>query len=243
MPKKLLIARDLMQHISRIMTFLDRAEIEIFAASTNEELLQLHRREQVNLVITRPDLPRMPCETLLTIFRRSTLLRSASVILLCERTPAQLDRCRASGANAVMTRPVDAAKLERVVQELLHVTPRRSYRVVLSMSVKGRKDGRAFLCNTENVSSNGMLVRTVERLPLGSRITCSFLLPDGTRIITNGSVARSAGADPDSRKHRYGIRFSSLAPEARTALTTFVHQEMRQHPHAGPMGAEWRYTV
>jgi len=230
MSKKLLIARDLIPQITGITTFLDRTEIEIVPADTSEELLQIHRREQANLVITRPDLPRMPCETLLNIFRRSMLLRNASVILLCEQTPAQLDRCRASGANAVMTRPVDASKLERVVQELLHVTSRRAYRVVLSMSVKGRKDGKGFLCSTENVSSNGMLVRTAELLPPGSRITCSFLLPDGTRISAKGSVARTARRDAQTRKNRYGIHLTTLTPEAKTALAAFVHQESRLQP-------------
>ena len=228
--KKLLIAHDLQQQLTETMAFLDRAEIQVLSAPSNEELLKLHIEEHADIVITRPDLPGMACEVLLNIFRRSVTLRNVYVIMVCENTALQRDRSRKCGANAIMTRPVDTAALERQVLTVLNIVPRRSYRVVLNISVEGGQNGRTFLCNTENVSTSGILIRTAENLALGDRIACSFYLPDGTRVSASGDVARSPNADPQTRQNRYGIRFNGLAPAAKDALAAFVDRELRQRP-------------
>jgi len=228
--KKLLIAADLQMQLTNAMTFLQRSGITVVTAATNEELLKLHIEEHADLVITRPDLPGMSCEMLLNIFRRSATLRNAAVILICEDTPAQRDLARKCGATVLMTRPIAPAALEGHIQELLHVVPRRSYRVVMNMKVEGRQNGKAFLCSTENVSSDGMLIRTTETLPMGSRISCSFYLPDGTRISAGGTVARITDQDPQSQQNRYGIQLTTLAPDARTALSAFVNKEALPSP-------------
>ena len=226
--KKLLIAHDLRQQLTETMAFLDRADIQVRSAATSEELLKLHIEEHGDIIITRPDLPGMTCEILLNIFRRSVTLRSAFVIMVCEDTPLQRDRSRKCGANAIMTRPVDATALERQVLTFLNIVPRRSYRVVMNLSVEGGRNGKTFLCNTENVSTSGILVRTGENLTLGDNVSCSFYLPDGTRVSASGNVARTTNADPQTRHNRYGIRFNGLTPAAKDALAAFVDRELRQ---------------
>lgn len=232
--KKILIAHDLKPQITSAMNFLHRADLALFTATTNEELLKLHIEEHMDLIITRPDLPGMACETVFNIFRRSATLRRVSIFLICEHTSQQRERGKLSGANAVMDRPVDLAALAKKVQDLLTVAPRRSYRVVLSMAVDGKTNGRPFLCSTENVSANGMLIRSTERLVVGTHISCSFFLPDGTRISAAGEVARVVPADLPTDQHRYGVRFLSLAAQMESALSAFVEKETRLHTPTVP---------
>lgn len=226
--KKLLIAHDLRQELMETMAFLERADIQVLSAATSEELLKLHIEEHADIIVTRPDLTGMSCEVLVNIFRRSVTLRNAFIIMVCEDTPLQRDRSRKCGANAIMTRPVDTAALERQVLTFLNIVPRRSYRVVMNLSVEGGRNGKTFLCNTENVSTSGILVRTAENLTLGDHVSCSFYLPDGTRVSASGDVARTTDGDPQTRQNRYGIRFNRLTPAAKDALAAFVDRELRQ---------------
>jgi hypothetical protein len=170
--------------------------------------------------------------------RRGEHLRNVSIIILAPDTQAHRERGTRCGVNAVLPMPVDPATFAGKVREFLAVAPRRHYRVVLNIAVDGMRNDRPFLCNMENISASGMLIRTPERLAAGDRIACSFYLPTGKRIGTSGEVVRTVNQMAESGVYRYGVRFLSLPSEAASAITGFVERDMqRRHgPDAGSSG-------
>jgi hypothetical protein len=155
-------------------------------------------------------------------------MRKVSIILVCADTPADRGRCAACGANAVVTRPVDPAIFARKVHELLDVPPRRSYRVVLNAVVNGKHNNRPFVCASVNVSVNGMLIRSSQKLVPGDHISCSFYLPDETRVNAAGEIVRVVRGAETPDEYQYGIRFVSLAPAEKAAIQGLVDKELRR---------------
>ena len=53
--KKIILDEDIKAILEREQSFLDRSDVTIFSASTNEEILALHRTEKADLIIAKLD--------------------------------------------------------------------------------------------------------------------------------------------------------------------------------------------
>jgi Tfp pilus assembly protein PilZ len=162
------------------------------------------------------------------MIRQSKGLRAVSTLLLCEDTPGLRERSTRCGADVMMTLPVDPELFIDKVQNLLDAAPRRSYRVILNVIVEGQNKGRSFLCNLENISTTGLLIKTDETLAQGDGLFCSFYLPDGTKVKVRGEIVRAA-QDSWSKTGKYGVKFSDMPPDVRAAVDAFIHKELQQH--------------
>ena len=226
--KKLLIAQGLEPFMMKAMAFLQRAEISVLTAATNDELLKLHIETNAQLLITSLEMPGMACETLIQTIRRGEHFRTVPILVLCDDSPVQRMRGSTCGADAVLPLNADPARLAGKVQELINVALRRHYRVVLNIAVEGKHNSRTFLCTSENISSSGLLIRTTENLLQDDPITCSFYLPDGKHISASGEIVRAIKHISSTEVNRYGIRFVSPAPDPESALASFVEKEVRR---------------
>ena len=201
-------------------TFLNRNNIVIRAAGSNDELLQFHRTDPAGLIVTRLDARGMSGEQLCMSIREDKTLRNVSVIMVCPDTEegrAAAARCR---ANEVLTMPLDTGLLAVMALQLLQVPVRKSYRVLLNVSVQGRDQASSFVCRSENISATGLLIETDRYLRAGDRISCTFSL--GSREVTVcGEIVRVIPPPLDSNLNRYGIKFRELSDAARTAIEAF----------------------
>lgn len=220
--KKVLIADALKTDLTREKSFLNRASVKLFSAATNDDILAVHQAEKVNLIISQLNMPGMKSERLYTAIRKNGELRQVSLIMLHNGTPGDRERAEQCTANAVMTLPVDAALLLEKAQELLDLSWRESYRVLLSVNITGTSEENAFFCRSENISTTGLLIETDRALKEGDRVVCSFFLPGSRQIIAPGEIVRSTEAAQKIGQNRYGVKFEKLTAEARSAIETFV---------------------
>jgi response regulator RpfG family c-di-GMP phosphodiesterase len=227
--KKVLIASDLKDQYIKSGSFLNRADIVILSAATNDEMLKIHSAEKADLILTKVDMPGISSEELFESLRRRKDLRDVSIIIICEDTPTHRSRAVQCGANAVLIQPVDAARLHMKAQEFLNVAPRQSYRVTLKVSVEGKFKNKPFLYRTDNISATGMLIlaeiKTGEMLVQGDLLSFSFYLPDGRQINAHGTVERIIPQTIVSNVFLYGIRFTDLTPDSKSALEIFIKKE------------------
>jgi PilZ domain len=209
-----------------------RENVTLFAAKTNDEILFLHRAEKANLIVSRVDLPGMPCERLIDAIRSDELLRAVSLILFCEDRPearARAEKCR---PNAVLPLPLDSALLFEHAGALLDVHLRKAYRVLLSVQIDGSSKDRAFFCRSENISASGLLLETEKDLAVGDHLTCSFFLPDARRITLAGEVVRSVSGPGKSETKRYGVKFRDVSAGDGAALDVFVMNHLSKTPRS-----------
>jgi CheY-like chemotaxis protein len=223
--QKILIAETLKPLLMQRDSPFRRADAQVFTASTNDELLRVHIEEEVNLIVSRLDLPGASAEQVFSIIRQGRALRKVSIMLICEATVLQKERCRHCGANTIMTVPVDPARLQVQLQQFLTIALRQSYRVVLNVVVDGRFRNRSFLCRTENISTAGMLIRTDLGLSPGEGVSFSFYLPEGTKVVAHGEVVRIVKQAAGSDEQCYGIKYTNIAEDARARIDAYVKKE------------------
>jgi CheY-like chemotaxis protein len=222
--KKIIIADQIKHSLERDTNFLERTDIKVFTAYSNEEVLKIHGTEKVDLIITLFHLPGMSTADLCSLIRAIRNLRSVSMIIYSsdeEKDIALSERCR---ANVTMTLPVNAGILLDKVQELLHIPPRGAYRVLLSVRLEGHLLGKPFTCTSENISASGLLMETHKDLERGDRIDCSLVLPDSTRVETCGEIVRAIKNPARFDPNWYGVKFSALAPEAKCAIEALIEK-------------------
>ena len=223
--KKILIADVLKSLLAKEKSFLDRASVKLFTVATNDDMLAVHRAENVDLIISQLDMPGMENDRLYAAIRKDNILRKVSLIMLCNGKPGDRERAELCTANTVMTHPVDSALLLKKAQDLLDVSWRESYRVLLSVNITGTSKENAFFCRSENISTTGLLVETDRALKEGDRVVCSFFLPGARQIVAPGEIVRSIDSAQNAGQRRYGVKFGRLTPEARSAIEAFVEKK------------------
>ncbi len=231
--KKVLMGQDMHKTLRQKNSFLDRTDVKIFTATSNDEALKIHREERVDLIIAELDMPGMSSEQLFSLIRKDAELRSVSVLMICPNTPAAIEQSSRCGANAVLLRPVDPAMLLAKAQQILEIALRETYRVLVSVEgnaiIHGNPLNTTFFCRSQNISTTGMLIETDKTLAQGDHVVCSFFLPDSIRIQAIGEIIRILPqASEASKTKQYGVKFSSLTSEARKALESFVDKKAQK---------------
>lgn len=222
--KKVLIAKSLTHHFPKGSGFLERADVQVFVAASNGEVLKIHRQEAVDVIVSELNLPGIPSEDLFSTIRQWKELREVSVILICEDTVDSRKRCDNCHANAVLFRPLDTIELNRKVLQFLNVAPRISYRAALAVAISGTFRNVPVPFWTENISASGMLIKAEEPLAKGDRIFLSFFLPNGEHVSGYGEIVRLDRSPEDPRSYLYGVTFTKIGPDTKAAIEKAVEQ-------------------
>jgi CheY-like chemotaxis protein len=205
-------------------SFLDREGVKLFTAATNDDVLSIHRTERVDVIIADLHTPGMKLEALCSAIRSDEGLSKAAVIILRPDSAADRERSAQCKANAVLTLPMDPAQILEKVRQLLEISWRESYRVLVSVSVSGSSKDRSFFCRSGNISTTGMLIETEKIFSKGDRLACSFFLPDSAQIKANGEIVRVIQTE-GSKSCQYGVKFSELPAGAKSAIEVFVEKK------------------
>jgi CheY-like chemotaxis protein len=223
--KKILITNDVTPIISREKSFLDREGINLLMVATNDDVLPVHRAEKANVIITTLKSPGIKSEELCSAIRSDDALRKVSIIMICPDNAADIERSAQCKANVVLTMPVDPAVLLKNVRQLLEISWRESYRVLVSVVIEGNNKDRPFFGRSGDISVTGMLVESEKGLEIGDHMMCSFFLPGSAQIKVVGEIVRVMKQAGGSKTWQYGVRFSQLAAEARSAIEEFVEKK------------------
>lgn len=228
--KKVIIAEDIKPLLDNDQSFLNRSDIKIFTSATNQEALALHTTEKADLIIAQLDTPEMNGETLSSLIRNDRTLSRVSIIIVCSDSEDDARRCLQCRANTFISSPIDIDKeiLLQEMQQLLHVAPRSSLRILLGIQFQLSSKGSPFTGYAENISASGMLLHSETLLFEGEAITSSFYLPDSTHIVTNAEVVRILEKVAENDPNGYGIKFIDLSTDFRSAIKAFVEKE-RKH--------------
>jgi CheY-like chemotaxis protein len=220
--KKVLLAQDLKKPIMEQSNFLERAGVAVFTASTNDDMLKVHKTEKVDLIVTKLDLTGMKSEELFRSIRESRELRDVSTIIICKNTLAHRERVNQCNPNAFFTMPVKPVLLHMKMQQFLNIAPRKSYRAALAIAISGTFKNRPLSFRTENISASGMLISAEEPLAKGDGVFFSFFLPNGTHVSGYGEIARVNKAPASPEAFLYGIKFTDVDPDVKSLIEAAV---------------------
>jgi c-di-GMP-binding flagellar brake protein YcgR len=152
-------------------------------------------------------------------------LSKVSMIILSPDNAVDIERSAQCKANAVLNLPMAPAQLLEKIRQLLDISWRESYRVLVSVSVSGSSKDKSFFCRSGNLSTTGMLIETEKVFEKGDRLACSFFLPDSAQIKANGEIVRVIKQVEGSKTRQYGVRFSQLPEDAKSSIEVFVERK------------------
>jgi response regulator RpfG family c-di-GMP phosphodiesterase len=226
--KKILIAHDIKSVIEKEESFFNRENIRILTSSSNEEALSIHKREMVNLIITHIDTPQMVGETLCSLIRNDNKLRRVSILMVCSNIKSHIERQSQCRANAFIREPINLPILFEKAHQLINIAQRESLRAPVAIKVHNKYKGKPFLCISENISASGMLFQTDRIIERGDNIICSFFLPNSLHIRTEAEIVRVVEKETEFDTYYYGIRFSTLNSNDKSAIETYTEEKLRR---------------
>lgn len=222
--KKLIVTDDLKHIIEREQSFLSRSAITIFSAVFTDDVLKIHMNEKADLIVADHAMPGMCVDEMCSQIRMHADLRKVSIILLCSGGKSAIERCKASGANTYLIKPLQYQDLLSRVKEYLTIPERESMRVLMRVSIKGRHDNKFFFSTSQDISTTGVLIETEKLLAKGDRISCSFFLKAG-QITVDGEVMRVRKREDGL--YQYGVRFAGIMPDSSLKIEEFIRQRHR----------------
>jgi len=177
-----------------------------------------------------------PLERVVRSFRESASpSRNAAILVLAE--PDQVDVARAlrsRGVNRVMLVTDPPEIICDQMANLLEVAPRVQIRLATNVEAALGNTGRELFCQTVNLSSTGMLIRTQNRPPLGTPVVFKIHLSDtvGT-IFGRGEIVRHATTGQGG-VDGVAIRFVSFAKDGAQQLQDYM-ENMTAEPEPEPL--------
>ena len=224
---KVLLVDDIRLFLEIEQTLLNRPDITIFTATSGEEALAIHERENVDVILLDLLMPGMDGEKVCQYIRADKKLKGVSIIMVTTSTsPEDIERCIKAGANDYIVKPINPTELLTKFQRYVNVAQRWDLRILARMDVAGTDNDNvgSFMGNTVNLSSSGVLVECTQNLDVGDAVSCSFSLPGNTTTITStGEVVRTKEINhTQSRIMRYGIRFLDIGEEEKNMIESFI---------------------
>jgi uncharacterized protein (TIGR02266 family) len=236
--KKILVADDteLFRELGSI--FLARLGT-VLTASTGNEVLEIARREQPDVMIVDFEMPDMCGDSLCRAVKSDRDLHRTPVVLVTSGQCAE-DHARAVRAQAddVLMKPLNRIQLGLSVSRLLgddrHLAPAR---------VPFDEDVRVRLARAEatswgfvrDLSRGGVFVESLGRLPVDTELDLDFRLPDARRPLCPSAQVMWTGLHPKSRAAGMGLRFLALDRSSTQQIDSFVHQYTS--PRSGKLAA------
>ena len=225
--KKIITTQNSEALLGKGESFLNRSDIRIFRAGSNEEALDIHRAEKADLIIADLDAQLMRGEMLCSTIRKSQGLQRVSLIIIHSGAASDVLRISHCRANAFIEQSADPALLLDTVYKLMSIQVRETYRAPIGVRVQCSSTIRHSMGYSENISVTGMLFDSEETLPKGETISCWFVLPDSTHVRTDAEIVRVADRASEHDTNQYGIRFLDLAAGCRAAIDAYVRKRLR----------------
>ncbi len=135
--KKILITERLKQMVEKGEGIPAGRNFRIFSAASGEEIIDIHRKENLDLIMTDLDLPGINGDEASSIIRNDNSLKEVSIFIVCDDNKSSVSRCHTCSANAYTTRPINYEEVKRNIRKLLYIAKRKAFRVILHALIKG----------------------------------------------------------------------------------------------------------
>jgi len=187
--------------------FLAKTPVEVIEAEDAASALTICREQKPSLVYVAAEIGDESGIEFCRKIKGDALLRTIPVVLICDANNAsEVDACRKSGAEGVLTKPIDRHKFLEIGRHHLPTIrePRRTCLFPLSFAI----DGKDYTGKCLDISTGGIFVDTPEKPSIGKVINLSFSLPglsDGA--VTCKGVVAWHNERPNPMKPNYPLGF------------------------------------
>ena len=208
----------------RVAPFLARDSFEVDRFPSAVGSFELTREVPFEVLIVRFPLPDMELYDFLQGVREeSNPNQQSSIVLLApQEKVAEATSFIGRGANRVVGLEEADGQIQTSISSLLNVAPRKDARFMARMEIKVGDAEEMLVCQTENISASGMLLRTDKRYGTGTQIQFEFSLPHDHRpIVGIAEIVRHTMIGRD-KVSGVGVRFLSFAGDSQRRFQLYV---------------------
>lgn len=217
------------EEFDKVEPLLGREEFEVDRFPRASMALELIESVGFDVLVVGYPLPDISAREFLQRVRRSDSPCRATPLLLLARSE-DLDAAGelvGYGANRVVPMEETAQQLQQEVTDLLEVAPRREVRTMVRLQVKVDDGKQLAMCQSENISRSGMLIRAGEAYEIGTEVSFEFFLGQhSTPVVGCGEVVRHTTPGREDVVGM-GVRFSSFEKNGRKRLERFLEDRGR----------------
>jgi CheY-like chemotaxis protein len=195
--------------------------MEVLTLTSSEEAVARLREEKFAVVLLDFCMPAPNGIDLARQIRASGINLKTPIILMSDdQSTAAVSEGFAAGASLFLYKPIDKARLLRLVRTsrgAIEHERRRFARVALRCKARLGLEKEEYECETIDVSLSGMLIQGCRTLPVGSSVRISLeFSPQMKPLVGSGSVVRVLSG------HRMGIQLNHLTVGESNRLQEFL---------------------
>jgi CheY-like chemotaxis protein len=209
-------------HYDQLLPLLSRALLNVERLAAAEGAAQLARRVKWDLLIVRYPLPDMSIGSFMQSVHESGSESAATPILVIadDNRTAEIGGMLPGGAKQVVS-VNQPAKIVAEVSSRLKLAPRVEARIAVRIDVR-LAGVPPLMCQSENVSEHGLLVRTDARYPIGTRAGFEISLPGEPKPVAgDAEIVRHAEPAVEGMKGM-GLKILLWKGDGATRVRRFV---------------------
>jgi uncharacterized protein (TIGR02266 family) len=183
-------------HYKELLPLLSRALLSVDRMSTGESAADLASRVVLDLVVIRYPLPDMSIGSFMQQLHQagSPCEKTPIIVVADDARLGELASLLPGGANQAVS-VNQPAKLVAQAAVVLKLAPRADIRIAVRLEVKLDGGPTLIICQSENISEKGMLLKTDTRFPVGTKVRFDFTLP-GEQLSCQGEAEVVRHAEP-----------------------------------------------
>jgi uncharacterized protein (TIGR02266 family) len=218
------------QVLKKIDPLLSRSQLSVDSVGKGESALMLAAKVAFDLLVVRHPLPDMALGSFMSaVHEPGSPCCASPILVLTDRT--RLDEIRTllpGGSGQAISVDEPAKLLQEIASRQLGVAPRVAIRVAVRLDVRLEGGSSRVACQTENLSEQGLLVRSPNLYPIGTRLTFDFTLPD-QRLPIQGEAEVVRHSVPDVEGVQgLGLRVLSYRGDGARTLQRFLKEKPRR---------------
>lgn len=208
------------ESLSRVSGHLEREEYALEMAPTPRSALSLLNEIPFDLVVLTHPQPNLVLGDFLTELRQKTSeSKGAKLLLLAADMGHEELQQLQEHALEIISR--DDALIGDLATRVLSGDPRIPIAVIVRLEADLPYGKSLRICQSENLSISGMLVRTEDTLPVDTKVVTNFAIPDGKDPIeAKAKVVRLTGP---GEIPGIALHFERLKRKDRTRLQEFLN--------------------
>jgi len=226
--KKILLVDNVKSILDRQKSLLNRDVFQVSIAESAQEAIDLHKKEQFDLILMDMNMPGMDGAQACRAIRSDPSMKKVSILMATlTDTKEEVQKAMDSGANGHIKKPLKKEDLDQKVAALLNIPTRQSIRILVRIKLDAKIGGDFFIANTVDVSSTGLLFECDHDLKSGDSVETSFFLPSPEgfkRVVAQSEVMRVAPGANSTAK-RYGVRFVDFKEGNNDFINRFVREK------------------
>ena len=232
MAKKIILLADAtLFFIGSEKTFFLRDDFELRTAHTGTEVMEIVATSCPDIAFLDLNLPGMSGDECCRHIKTDANLKHIPVVMVTEGVREEdLERCRQSGCDDVILKPINLEKFIAIAKKNLKIQVRALPRYTARMRINFGVDESQLLSEyTLNLSTGGVFLETMNLMKEGTPLAVQFVLPH--RNIPISCRACVAWVNhPDlirnpSLPTGMGIQFLDLSNESIEAIRSYIHEE------------------